>query len=709
MSKVQGICVVGRLDFETGYGRHTLAALEIFSRFFNVKFRPSRNGFDGNAHIILPSGRSIERASEEEEFTGYFFADIPWNGFDDNRKINLPKDAYRVAHLAWDSSQLPSQWVRTINSNFDLVLFTSSYLLDVAKQSGVTVPIELMPLGLDLSGLLSSDKDNSINEQLVFGSLSAYHPRKNLDKIVEAFVSEFSPKEQVTLKLHSNLSMNEEFDKIQKIVSKHPEHKIQISHAKLNENEKDNLIKSFDIYINASSGEGFSIGPREALAAQKTVIISDVPGQNDLRDIPSVVSIETKAEIPAIYPELSNQIFGNQRLVEVSDIRKAMRKAYLLEKTEQIDTKTGREFVSAFNIEQIKTRYFELFKKDHTYPKTFTFPVEVDKKRGFHGHNFGASKLLVPLHDAGYFSIFNVYLANLVWSEFDDRIDLVVPDWRANKLLEKLDGAKPTSFCYSRPEDGNLWNLIYEPLPGLTADELEDEEFLTTNIVFPQTQFVEDREPLLTYVNAFDLYQAPWFSDFRKLYNRVLRSNIRLRPEYQKELDSHLAQIPKDTFRIAAHVRHPSHAIEQPNGKMAGVEEYCDTIDQILVSRGIEPSSDKWEFFVASDNQKSINAFVEVYGERVKYVKDVERVDENQIREFENLNEDDQLVEGHQIQHLKASDYSSWSHRNVFEVWRDAELLAASDVLLHAVSNVATAVSYMNPEIEMVFCNPKLS
>ena len=39
------------------------------------------------------------------------------------------------------------------------------------------------------------------------------------------------------------------------------------------------------------------------------------------------------------------------------------------------------------------------------------------------------------------------------------------------------------------------------------------------------------------------------------------------------------------------------------------------------------------------------------------------------------------------------------------EVVRDAWLMAKCDVLLHVVSNVSTAVSYTNPDVEMVFCS----
>ena len=57
---------------------------------------------------------------------------------------------------------------------------------------------------------------------------------------------------------------------------------------------------------------------------------------------------------------------------------------------------------------------------------------------------------------------------------------------------------------------------------------------------------------------------------------------------------------------------------------------------------------------------------------------------------------------------MLAADQQRWSTRLAWEVWRDAEAMAASDVLLHAVSNVATAVSFLSPGVEMVYCAPDL-
>jgi hypothetical protein len=37
----------------------------------------------------------------------------------------------------------------------------------------------------------------------------------------------------------------------------------------------------------------------------------------------------------------------------------------------------------------------------------------------------------------------------------------------------------------------------------------------------------------------------------------------------------------------------------------------------------------------------------------------------------------------------------------------DALLLARCEAMVHAVSNLATAVGYMNPRLRMVYCEPR--
>jgi hypothetical protein len=45
---------------------------------------------------------------------------------------------------------------------------------------------------------------------------------------------------------------------------------------------------------------------------------------------------------------------------------------------------------------------------------------------------------------------------------------MVLPDWDAGRLLERSQGTPIESYCYSRPEDGNMWLQLFDPLYDLT-------------------------------------------------------------------------------------------------------------------------------------------------------------------------------------------------------------------------------------------------
>jgi hypothetical protein len=98
-----------------------------------------------------------------------------------------------------------------------------------------------------------------------------------------------------------------------------------------------------------------------------------------------------------------------------------------------------------------------------------------------------------------------------------------------------------------------------------------------------------------------------------------------------------------------------------------------------------------------------VNLFQQEFGDHVIRFADVERIPTETDAQFDQLPADQKAVNGHQLQHLMAADFSRWSPRLAWEVIRDAQVMASADVLLHAVSNVATAASFLGPDVDMRF------
>lgn len=317
----------------------------------------------------------------------------------------------------------------------------------------------------------------------------------------------------------------------------------------------------------------------------------------------------------------------------------------------------------------------------------------------------GKRRQVCAAHDGGFFSVFNTYLSHLVWQQREDRCHAVLPDWDVERFLGRLE-APVRSFCYGQPGDGNLWAKLFQPLFGATDMEMNDPRFLYRHAELPADRHNEAREPTMTYVRAYQLYRSPDFAGFRRQYHRVFTYHVRLRPEHQAEIDAFTAAHLTAPILIAAHVRHPSHTVEQPTGQIAGTDLYIEQVRTAVRRRGGDPAGPGWTVFVATDQDRVLHQFRAAFGERAVFFPDARRTRADEDVTFDALSLAEQNQDGHQLQHLVAADRAGWSWRMAWEVVRDAYVMARCHTLLHVVSNVSTAVAYMNPEIEMVFCDP---
>jgi len=157
-------------------------------------------------------------------------------------------------------------------------------------------------------------------------------------------------------------------------------------------------------------------------------------------------------------------------------------------------------------------------------------------------------------------------------------------------------------------------------------------------------------------------------------------------------------------YMIAAHVRHPSHTVEQPDAKIAHTDGYIRRILDLVRQRGFSEQGSEWGIFLATDQQRVTERFRSVFGDRVCFFENVRRTTDVEDRNFDALSIEEKNRDGYQLQHLVASNRSTWSLSMAEEVICDAAVMARCNALLHVVSNVSTAVAYMNPDLEMIYC-----
>ena len=142
------ICIVGRTDFSSGIGRMTLSACQMLGRAFPICILPTDPHSRSLDSVSLPNGGSIQVCKDASRIKVWFFADVLWNGVHDFNYA-LAGEGLRVAQIVFDSTEIPLEWVNILNDRFDVVLVTSTYMVDVAKTSGVTIPIGVLPIALE--------------------------------------------------------------------------------------------------------------------------------------------------------------------------------------------------------------------------------------------------------------------------------------------------------------------------------------------------------------------------------------------------------------------------------------------------------------------------------------------------------------------------------------------------------------------------------
>ena len=134
-----------------------------------------------------------------------------------SKKIKTPKNEneIRIAYSMYESSLIPPEWVKTLNHYFDAVAVPDKFLKNVYKNSGVTIPVFELPLGLNLNDFLEKPLKSQRKTPFVFGNLSSAVHRKNQLKLLQSFYLAFGNSSDVKLRLNGRYCNSEYKQEIQ--------------------------------------------------------------------------------------------------------------------------------------------------------------------------------------------------------------------------------------------------------------------------------------------------------------------------------------------------------------------------------------------------------------------------------------------------------------------------------------------------------------
>ncbi len=290
--------------------------------------------------------------------------DTLWHRWDEYAAIPN-QSILKFAYCVTERTLVPTPWVEKLNTHFDALLVADEWLIDVYKNSGVTLPIFVLPEVLDLKSFLAKPTKTRRNKPFVFGFSGGFWPRKNHELLLRAFIEEFGDNPDVTLRLHGRFEGG--FEKFQETFNKIKTPNVTLEHKAFSRAEYENFITSLDCYATVSKGEGFSIIPREAMAAGIPCIVSDNTAQTTICKSGCVYSVPSNIIEDSYHLKLEEN-FGHDFNCDIKDVRKALRDVYGHYQYYLALAQQGREWVKQYLAENLKEKYHAI-----VHPHTVIF------------------------------------------------------------------------------------------------------------------------------------------------------------------------------------------------------------------------------------------------------------------------------------------------------------------------------------------------
>lgn len=247
---------VGDADTESGFGNCTVNLIK-----YSI-----RAGYDVRwiGRSLTKTVRELGVAAGREVPEG---AAVIWHEQPKESWLHSPFKK-NVAVIPFETTKVPESWVPRINK-FDLLLTLCEQNIQMFKDSGVTIPIELIHWGVDPKKFYPLDRQE--DGIFTFGHMGALSYRKGTDLLVEAFQRAFPPRiKDVQLFCKTSYPQYHFMSKDQRI------------HVELSPWDHDDLMKRFfakiDCFAFPTRGEGFGLTPLEAMATGVPAIVTNWSG-----------------------------------------------------------------------------------------------------------------------------------------------------------------------------------------------------------------------------------------------------------------------------------------------------------------------------------------------------------------------------------------------------------------------------------------------
>lgn len=387
------ITLLGRCDLADGLGQLSINAIKMLWDDFEISYvtfpKSNLNGLPNEIKQIVTS------KNDETSKLALFFT-LPRE--DDKEQINLiPKNCeIRIAYSMLESSRIPKRCVNALNKYFDIAVVPDPWLVKVYKDSGVRIPIYVIPCPLVLDDLLTLPSHVRNKNKFTFCSSSAFWAdHKNQDILVKAFIKEFNNNPNVKLKLHSRAGDHPLKKEVINLIK--DKNNISFIDKAISRTEYIKFLQNSDCYVLLSRGEGFSIGPREALSLGLPCLLSNSTAHTTICNTGLVGKVKAEIKIPMVYTKFK-ETCGYNFTCTVEDAAKGLREIYNNYNHYKRLALKGKEWAKRFHYPNLRPLFKTLLK-----PKSIKL-ASVDRIDPINGTLYVSSKSV--------FDKYNKYVLN---------------------------------------------------------------------------------------------------------------------------------------------------------------------------------------------------------------------------------------------------------------------------------------------------------
>jgi len=260
---------------------------------------------------------------------------LPWVTLATAPLLWMNGGEYKVGWTMMEVDKVSPRWVRACNGMNELWVPTPMQL-EAFKDSGVKIPIHVMPLGIDTTRFMPDFLPAIYHGEgkFRFIGISWWQERKRWDLLTKAFAEEFGGDKDVGLiyKTMTGDAGGTAVDQIKGWVGDKVDDQLAVVEGAFPWWEFLMILRSAHCFVLPTAGEGWGCPPVQALACGLPVIVTDCQGPGEvLRDdrgnpFPGVYFLPAHKEQSGVAHEYYEG--ANWWVVEDGSIRKAMREVY---------------------------------------------------------------------------------------------------------------------------------------------------------------------------------------------------------------------------------------------------------------------------------------------------------------------------------------------------------------------------------------------